>query len=236
MATPYETINKSLTKEFPKLSEDSKYHVTKAMIKMKSDEKININGEDITISDLQFRIAESIETLQSETDSKEQYFAWIDQAEDIISDMNSDGVTAQELETKNNFIESLGQREAELMTCLALYGASKSPKAKERYDFIYLKLQRLRELRSAVKNNTGNEVTNESPQNWLEKAIDRDSKDLAERYALSKNEGRSREWIVKHIQSLRMGQNNMYVSEPPTRVSTPNYQSFEMVRYKGLTR
>ena len=103
-----------------------------------------------------FGIAESLENIRCETSSQNEYFAWIDDAKKILDGMKDGCVTGEDIKEKEDFIEESWQREIELMTCLSLYEKSNNPLAKKRHAELLIKLQRLRQLRSALKVGTKN--------------------------------------------------------------------------------
>lgn len=101
-----------------------------------------------------FAIAQSLENTRCETTSENEYFTWIDEGEKIMKNMTDGFVKVSDLAEKEDFIKDSYQREAELLTCLGLYEKSNNPLAKERHKFLLLKLQRLRQIRSALENGT----------------------------------------------------------------------------------
>ena len=105
-----------------------------------------------------FNIAESLETTRSGTSSQNEYFSWISDAHKIMDHMRDGRVTLDDLHEKNDFINMSWQRESELLVCLGLYEKSNNPLAKVKHDELIVKLQRLRQIRSALSNGTKNKA------------------------------------------------------------------------------
>ena len=101
-----------------------------------------------------FNIAESLETTRSGTSSQNEYFSWISNAQKIMDHMRDGRVTLDDLREKDDFIDMSWQRESEILVCLGLYEKSNNPLAKNRHDELVVKLQRLRQIRSALANGT----------------------------------------------------------------------------------
>ena len=103
-----------------------------------------------------FSIAESLENIRCETTSENEYFSWIDGAKKIMEHLTDGYVSFKDIHEKDAFIKMSWQRETELLTCLGLYEKSNHPLAKERYAVLKIKLQRLRQIRSALLTGTKN--------------------------------------------------------------------------------
>lgn len=99
----------------------------------------------------------SIENVNSETSSSQEYFRWLNETSEILKNMNDGYVSDQDLSERNSFLEATHQREAELMVCLGLLANCRSPKAQEEYKKLHYKLTRLREMRASIKERTRNE-------------------------------------------------------------------------------
>ncbi len=111
-------------------------------------------GHDVFL----FGIAESLENTRCGTTSQNEYFGWIDEGKRIMRHMRDGFVSFQDLHERDDFIKMSWQREAELLVCLALYEKSDHPQAKVRYAELLLKLQRLRQIRSALLVGTNNKA------------------------------------------------------------------------------
>lgn len=125
-------------------------------------------AEDLSVSiekdTFYFNQASSIENIHCETTSMNEYFTWIQEGKDIIKHMNDGRVTYQDVAERDDFLTMSFQRETELLTCLGLYDRSialGNETAKERRDELCLKLQRLREIRSAIQETCMHEVDKE---------------------------------------------------------------------------
>lgn len=97
-----------------------------------------------------FGIAESLESIRCETTSQNEYFTWIDDSVKIMDHLTDGEITEEDDKERDNFIDESWQREAEILTCLGLYERSNNPLAKQRKAELLIKLQRLRQIRSAL--------------------------------------------------------------------------------------
>ncbi|MBR1605023.1 MAG: hypothetical protein IJ660_02815 [Alphaproteobacteria bacterium] len=129
----------------------------------------SIKEKDASHDVFLFGIAESLESIRCETTSQNEYFSWIDDAKKIMDHMHDGFVSFQDIREKENFVKMSWQRETELLTCLALYEKSNHPLAKERHAELMIKLQRLRQIRSALLVGTKNK-TDQRPLTPAEKA------------------------------------------------------------------
>ncbi len=171
-----ELIQKGLEHAYPQISKEEKERIAR-QIERRSDEKVMIGDKEITAGELDFIVANSIQTITSETDPKNEYFTWIEDGIDIIKDMSTDGVTKEELERRNDFLTDLNQRETEVKMCIALYqNAARgtghlADVAKEKISFLQKKWAKLLEIRSAVKLSTQNYADEKSKK---DRRIDND--------------------------------------------------------------
>lgn len=154
------------------LASDLRYEVANTIENLSSSK----NAGDIKKSvehteDLQSMIAQSIENINSETSSSQEYFRWLDETTDILKNMNDGFVTDDDLAKRNEFLDFSHQREAELLVCLGLYQSSKNPEAQEKAKMIRYKLTKLREMRSAIENRTRNKADVEISRAEYEAAI-----------------------------------------------------------------
>ncbi|MDD4555773.1 MAG: hypothetical protein PHE89_00375 [Alphaproteobacteria bacterium] len=153
-SSPQKIIENALEREFKQIGEGAKRDVARELVTMPHGRKVKIGGEVINVEDLQYRIAESIDIYNAGTSRKYEYHEYIDDASKIIRDMNTDGVIPDELTERNAFIDDTIQRENEILTCLGLYRASKFEGAQEKYKELYTRLQKIREVRSAILSST----------------------------------------------------------------------------------
>ena len=89
-----ELIQRGLEHAYPRISKDER-EVLASQLEVKSDGKVKIGDREITVGELDFIVANSIQTITSETDPKNEYFTWIEDGIDIIKDMSTDGVTKE---------------------------------------------------------------------------------------------------------------------------------------------
>lgn len=115
---------------------------------MRAEAYVKENNYDVFL----FGIAEALENVRCETSSMHEYFTWIDDAKKIMDHMTDGNVSEKDWSERQFFIEDSWQREAEILTCLGLYEKSNNPLAKEKKQILMLKLQRLRQIRSALMN------------------------------------------------------------------------------------
>lgn len=155
-SNPRTVISQVLKQEYPDLSTDEAAEVAKEVILAPNFSTIKVGQKEVVVEDLQFQIAESIELLNSETNSVQEYFSWFEDCTRIINHMNDGYVSDADLKERNDWMDNSYIREAELMTCLALYQSSSYREAPQKYNQIYNKLVKLRQLRNAIKECTGN--------------------------------------------------------------------------------
>lgn len=151
--SPRAIIKNSLTQVFPSMDETQKNSLSKNILSLNSGVKVKVGDKEYKGDEFILMVAERIDQIDAGVSRQNEYHSVIDDAKDIVDSM-ANGFTEEELKTRNNFLEYTVQREAELITCLALYGASKSPKAKARIAEMQKRLLRIREGRSAVLHGT----------------------------------------------------------------------------------
>lgn len=122
-----------------------------------------------------FEQANSIERINCETTTMNEYFTWIDEGQEIIKHMNDGFVSEDDLTERNGFVDMSFQRETELLTCLGLYERSMqmgNKEAKDKFDELRLKMQKLREIRSSILVSTGNEADRKVEREQYEVALE----------------------------------------------------------------
>lgn len=158
---PRELIEKGLEKACPTITREEK-EIAARKLEQHADGKIKIGDKEIEIGQLEFLVANSIQTIESTTSPKNEYFKWIDEGSQIIFDMTHDGVTPQELDHRREFLNDLDQREVEMKTCISLYRQTAqgtghlADAAREKLEFLQTKWAKLMEIRSAIKTSTQN--------------------------------------------------------------------------------
>lgn len=154
VASPKVIVAQAVKREYPTLPYDEVQKATRELVLAPRKATVKVGKEEIPVEDLQFKIAESIEILNSETTSSQEYFSWFEDCAEIMRNMNDGYVTDADLNDRNEWISYSYTREAEIMTCLALYQSSAFPEAKKKYDDLYNKLVKLRQIRNAIKEGT----------------------------------------------------------------------------------
>lgn len=117
-------------------------------------DKIKVGDKEISVDQLAFDVASSLQSLESETSPEEEYFGWIYEAQEVITEMNTGGIEPHEIAHREDFLGNLDQREMDMRVIMALYAKSNTPEAKQRLAFMQVKLAKLMEIRSAVKAST----------------------------------------------------------------------------------
>lgn len=186
-------LKNTIFSKYPDLTDAQLEYVTQELIFAPKERMINIYGEETSASDMRFQtattieskkskktndaydanlnMAQSIESLNSETSSSHEYFTWLNLTSEIIKNMNDGFVTKADLEQKNTFLDMSYQRETELLLCLSLYQNSNHPQAAEFARMIRYKLNKLREMRSAIQNTTGNEADTPVSEDEYKRAL-----------------------------------------------------------------
>lgn len=156
-----ELIDKGLEKACPAISQEEKKIAVKK-ISNGEDGQVKVGNQIIDIGVLEYMVASSIQNIESETNPQYEYFDWISEGLQIISEMTHDGVTPEEFERRQVFLDDLDQRETEIKTCIYLYQQTArgtgdlARKSREKLEFLQNKWTKLLEIRSAVKNSTQN--------------------------------------------------------------------------------
>jgi hypothetical protein len=150
---PVRIAQDALKKEYPDLTLEESQRIAREIMTAPKGKVVNIGDkrEPITVEDLQFRIAQNIEFINSETDSMQQYFRWISKGDEVLRNMKDGHVSESDLRMKDEFLAPLDQREAELILCIALYSRSENALAPDRVRELTNKLAKLREYRSKVE-------------------------------------------------------------------------------------
>ena len=176
------------------LNEQQLRQATRETIFAPSDRKIKLGNSKPTADELRMQVVKnienngvaetakffdemglkeaiSIETINSETSSSQEYFRWLNESSEILKNMNDGYVSEKDLSERNNFLEVTHQREAELMVCLGLLANCRSPQAQEEYKKLHYKLTRLREMRASIKERTRNEPDVEITRDEYQRAV-----------------------------------------------------------------
>lgn len=149
-----ELVRKAVRKTVPNATLEQSETITQDLLSKKSGVKIKSGNEEFLIDDFSCMVAQSMESLNSETNSEQEYSRWIDDASSIVKEMNDGFVSADDMKHREEFIGDMTERETEIKTCISLYRNSNTPQAKERLAFLEKKLAKLMELRSLIKSST----------------------------------------------------------------------------------
>jgi len=153
-------------------SEDENIHDGKSEKKL--SEFANELAATIEKDTFYFEQANSIERINCETSTMNEYFTWIDEGQAIIQHMNDGSVTQNDVNERDGFLDMSFQRETELLTCLGLYERSMkagNAEAKVKYDELRLKLQKLREIRSSIQATCSHEVDKKIERQQYDRAV-----------------------------------------------------------------
>lgn len=174
-------LKETVQKKYPTLNIARVGSLVREVIYAPKSRMINVEDGKLSASDLRLMLAQtlefdamfakSIETLNSETSSSQEYFRWLGDTTTILKHMNDGYVTTEDLKERNNFLDFTYQRETELMVCLGLYQGCKSKEAEERAKFIRYKLQKLREMRASIEFLTKSESNVESLRSEYDAAV-----------------------------------------------------------------
>lgn len=190
-----DVIKQNLRETYKDLNEKQLRELSREVVFAPEDRNIGVSGRSLTASqlryelanaieetassrtmefsekDMQIALADNIENINSETNSVEEYFRWLDDTTNILKNMNDGFVTSEDLEMREDFLERAEQREAELMLCLGMFMGSSHPQAEDKAKSLQYKLQKLREMKSAIEITTRNQCDVEISRAEYERAI-----------------------------------------------------------------
>ena len=101
-----------------------------------------------------FDIAESIENSKGGTARQQECSTWLKETRNIVDNMNDGMITRKDMGQRKQFLDYSGQRESDILVCLALYEKSGSPLAQKRREEMLTKLSCLRQLRGVIFRST----------------------------------------------------------------------------------
>lgn len=169
-AAPMHNLVKAKVHESrPDLTDMQTEEVAGYMLSRKNGGVINVGGKEIDTVEMSFSIAdcfdfwkaESIQSINSETDPQQEYFRWIDEGIKVINEMTDGNITDHDMDHRESFLTNLDQREIEMRTCIALYQHSATfgnPKmrelAQDKIDRLQVRWAKMLEIRSCIKNST----------------------------------------------------------------------------------
>ena len=162
ISSPEEKKQKELSEKEKKKQDVIEKGIERARPDLKGPEKEKakevlsraVDGDNLpldkNIEDFAFIVANSLQTIENEVSPQNEYFYWIEDTQKIIHDMTDGDITDRDLDARDDFLANLDERETEMRVYMALYAASNSSKAKERLEFLQMKLAKLQQLRSSI--------------------------------------------------------------------------------------
>lgn len=125
---------------------------------IKNKSTVIVNQQPVKVSCMDFYLANSLQSIQSEQSPEAEYYDWIHTAKQIEHDVIHKGTTIEEYHERNDFLTMLDDRETELKRIITLYsGAAFNPLceqqliAQEKLKFLVFKLSELRRLRERLQ-------------------------------------------------------------------------------------
>ena len=139
-----DVIKQNLRETYKELNEKQLRELAREVIFAPEDRNISVSGRSLTGSQLRYELADNIEeaastrTIEasendmqvaladniehnnSETNSVEEYFRWLEDTTNILKNMNDGFVTQEDLDMREDFLENADQREAELMLLILM--------------------------------------------------------------------------------------------------------------------
>ena len=182
--SPQKILSEAIQKRYKLSSREESDLLARQMTLAPRDTKLKVGNQELKVEDmqyqiamdvgedLQFMIAGSIEMINSESTSSQEYFRWLEDTEVIIRHMNDGYVSESDLKERNDFLDMSYQRETELMVCLGLYQNSVFPDAKDKYNELSFKLGKLRQMRSMIKQSTKDQADRKVEREEYEKALE----------------------------------------------------------------
>lgn len=182
--SPQKILSEAIQKRYKLNSREESDLLARQMTLAPRDTKLKVGNQELKVEDmqrqiamdvgedLQFMIAGSIEMINSESTSSQEYFRWLEETEVIIQHMNDGFVSESDLNERNSFLDMSYQRETELLVCLGLYQNSVFPEAKEKYNELAFKLSKLRQMRSMIKQSTKDQADRKVEKAEYEKALE----------------------------------------------------------------
>ena len=179
-------VREGIHRAYPKLEKNQVDEAAEQMMQ-RNNGKVKVGDVEVSAGDFSFMVAHSIQTINSETTPLEEFYRWIDDARDVITEMTDNDITKDDLKHREQFLGNMDQREIEIKTCIALYqnaaayGSEKvREQAQKQLDFLRIKWAKLLELRSAVKNSTKDKL-----QVALEPEVSEEEHDRGKLYVMA---------------------------------------------------
>lgn len=164
-------IKSALRVMYPQAGECSLRQLVRESVFAPPNRLVIFQNFQVRASDLKYQLAHMIDAHgllkaeyfadhadnAEEEDTSEEYFYCLEKTTNIINHMNDGYVSEEDLTERNDFLNMLDRREAELMLSMCLYQSSRSMQAPEQMKIIRYKVQKLREMRSAIEQRTRDE-------------------------------------------------------------------------------
>lgn len=170
---PRTLIDQALAERYKNIQAEDRARLVQKVLVNPDAEKIKA-GDKVEIYDtFLFDLAASIERINCETSTQNEYFTWIEECQSIMKHMTDGEITDDDLEERKTFLYMSFQRETELLTCLGLYERSMAlgnKQAEEKYKELRYKMQKLREMRSCIQTNTRSEKEHKPTMEQREEA------------------------------------------------------------------
>ena len=172
-------VREGIHRAYPQLEKKQVDEAAEQMMRSNNG-KVKVGDVEVNVGDFSFTVARSIQTINSETTPLEEFYRWIDDAREVITEMTDNDITEADLKHREQFLGDMDQREIEIKTCIALYqnaavfGSEKvREQAQKQLEFLRVKWAKLLELRSAVKNSTKDRLQASLEPNVSEEEHDR---------------------------------------------------------------
>ena len=172
-------VREGIHQAYPQLEKNQVDEAAEQMMRSNNG-KVKVGDVEVNVGDFSFTVARSIQTINSETTPLEEFYRWIDDARDVITEMTDNDITEADLKHREQFLGDMDQREIEIKTCIALYqnaavfGSEKvREQAQKQLEFLRVKWAKLLELRSAVTNSTKDRLQASLEPNVSEEEHDR---------------------------------------------------------------
>lgn len=172
-------VREGIHQAYPQLEKNQVDEAAEQMMRSNNG-KVKVGDVEVNVGDFSFTVARSIQTINSETTPLEEFYRWIDDAREVITEMTDNDITEADLKHREQFLGDMDQREIEIKTCIALYqnaatfGSEKiRGQAQKQLEFLRVKWAKLLELRSAVTNSTKDRLQASLEPNVSEEEHDR---------------------------------------------------------------
>lgn len=142
-------------------AEETREYARKLMIAQEKGQPVKLptyNNQEVSVSDISYVLAESLQHLYSSEDPRAEYYDWVQTQRKIEVDIYSNGTTDDEIQARNDFIGFMDDRETELKLIIMLYQSAErngtgyyKELAQNKLSFLNFKLSELRRLRDRTQ-------------------------------------------------------------------------------------